>query len=211
MRASIGPERKTYYPIRTRFFDPGVCSRFCRAVSSGDFGLVAPREQRRSGYEWLGLVIQFEGNLIVSRFVGMCALHRFVGTILPSGPYEAIASFGSSKGHSLSVGPPGCGPWASAHTDAHLRVHALRELRTLFAIACPNDCLLVDSLDRAAAWLLRVFADGLARPGSYSFSSFHIRSTVAAIIRAKLSFASVGFVPPSRSCSERPYRGSLLR
>ena len=151
MRASIGSDRKTYYPIRTRFFDPGVCSRFCRAVSSGDFGLVAPREQQRSGYEWLGLVIQFEGNLIVSRFVGICALHRFVGTILPSGPYEAIASFGSSKGHSLSVGPPGCGPWASAHTDAHLRVHALRELRTLFAIACLNDCLLVDSSDRAAA------------------------------------------------------------
>ncbi len=31
-------------------------------------------------------------------------------TILPSGPLSAIASFGSSEGHSLSVGPPGCGP-----------------------------------------------------------------------------------------------------
>ncbi len=34
---------------------------------------------------------------------------------------------------------------------------------------------------------------------SYTSSSFHIRSTMAAIMRAKLSFASVGFVPPSRS------------
>jgi hypothetical protein len=31
-------------------------------------------------------------------------------TILPSGPLSAIASFGSSEGHSLFVGPPGCGP-----------------------------------------------------------------------------------------------------
>jgi hypothetical protein len=31
-------------------------------------------------------------------------------TILPSGPRSAIASLGSSEGHSLSVGPPGCGP-----------------------------------------------------------------------------------------------------
>ena len=110
MRPSIGSERKTYFPIRHRFFDPGVCSRFGWAVSSGDFGLVAPVEQHRSGYEWFGLVIRFEGNLIVSRFVGVCALHMFVGTILPSGPHGAIASFGSSKGHSLSVGPPGRGP-----------------------------------------------------------------------------------------------------
>jgi len=33
-------------------------------------------------------------------------------TILPSGPRSAIASFGSSKGHSLPLVPPGCGPWA---------------------------------------------------------------------------------------------------
>ena len=31
---SIGSERKTYFPIRRRFFDPGVCSRFGYAVSS---------------------------------------------------------------------------------------------------------------------------------------------------------------------------------
>jgi hypothetical protein len=31
---SIGSERKTYFPHRRRFFDPGVCSRPGWAVSS---------------------------------------------------------------------------------------------------------------------------------------------------------------------------------
>ena len=112
---------------------------------------MAPLEQLRSRYEWLGLVSQVEGNLIDSRFVGMCVLHRFVGTILPSGPREAIASFGSSEGHSLSGGPSGCRPLAREFMDAHLRVHAVREFRTLFAIACVNDCLLAESSDRTVA------------------------------------------------------------
>ena len=90
----------------------------------------------------------------------------------------AIASFGSSKGHSLSLMPPGCGPWARKFTDAHLRVHAVCGLRTLFAITCWVDRLFVDSSGRASAWLSRVMTGGLARPGSYSFSSFHIRSTL---------------------------------
>ncbi len=71
--------------------------------------LVAPLEQLRSVYERLGLEIQFEGNLAL-RFVGVCALHENVGTILPSGPLSAIASFGSSEGHSLLVGPAGRKP-----------------------------------------------------------------------------------------------------
>ncbi len=99
---SIGSERKTYFPHRRRFFDPGVCSRSSEAVSSGDFVLVAPLKQLRNRYEWLGLTIRFEGNPIASRFVGVCALHGNVGTILPSGPLSAIASLGSSEGHSLS-------------------------------------------------------------------------------------------------------------
>ena len=64
----MGSERKTYFPQRHRFFDPGVCSRSSQAVSSGGFVLVAPREQRRNRYEWLGLTIRFEGNLIASGF-----------------------------------------------------------------------------------------------------------------------------------------------
>ena len=72
--------------------------------------LVIPLEQLRNLYERLGLEIRFEGNLIALRFVGVCALHVNVGTILPSGPLPAIASFGSSEGHSLSVGPPGRRP-----------------------------------------------------------------------------------------------------
>ncbi len=113
--------------------------------------LVAPLEQLRNVYEWLGLRIRFEGNLVASRFVGTCALHRIVGTILPSEPLSAIASFGSSEGHSLSVGPPGFWPSARKYTDTHLRGHAVRGMRTLFATACSKDCLLVDSPDRAIA------------------------------------------------------------
>ncbi len=64
-----------------------------------------PLEQLRNRYERLGLTIRFECNLIAARFVGVCALHGNVGTILPSGPVSAIASFGSSEGHSLYVGP----------------------------------------------------------------------------------------------------------
>ena len=71
---------------------------------------MAPLEQLRSGYEWFDPVIRFEDNLIASRFVGVCVLHSKVGTILPSGPLSAIASFGSSEGHSLSLGPPGGEP-----------------------------------------------------------------------------------------------------
>ncbi len=71
---------------------------------------MAPLEQLRNRYEWLGLTIRFEGNPMAVRFVGVCALHMNVGTILPSGPQSAIASFGSSEGHSLLVGPPGSGP-----------------------------------------------------------------------------------------------------
>ncbi len=55
-------------------------------------------------------------------------------TILPSGPRSAIASFGSSEGHSLVSGPPGFGPWAKRlrETCNTLRARARgREVRTL--------------------------------------------------------------------------------
>ena len=110
---------------------------------------MAPLEQRRNRYEWLGLAIRFEDNLIAARFVGVCALHETVGTILPSGPLSTIASFGSSEGHSLNVGPPGCRPSARKKMDALLRGHAKRGMRTLFAAAYSKDCLLADSSDRA--------------------------------------------------------------
>jgi hypothetical protein len=42
---------------------------------------VAPLEQQQNRYEWLGLAIRLEGNLIASRFIGVCALHETVGTI----------------------------------------------------------------------------------------------------------------------------------
>jgi len=110
---------------------------------------VAPLEQLRNRYERLGLTIRFECNLIASRFVGVCALHSNVGTILPSGPLSAIASLGSSEGHSLSVGPSDRLSLARKFMDTHPRGHAKRGLRTLFAAACSKDCLLADSSDRA--------------------------------------------------------------
>jgi hypothetical protein len=82
---------------------------------------------------------------------GVCVLHLRVGTILPFGPLLAIASFGSSEGHSLSVGPFDRASLARKNMDAHLRGHAMRGLRTLFADAYFNDCLLINSPDRAFA------------------------------------------------------------
>jgi hypothetical protein len=82
---------------------------------------------------------------------GVCVLHMKAGTILPSGPLAAIASFGSSEGHSLSVGPFDRVSLASKFIDAHPRGHAMRGLRTLFADAYFIDCFLIDSPDRAFA------------------------------------------------------------
>lgn len=43
------------------------------------------------------------------------------GTILPSGPRGAIASFGAGEGHSLSVGSRRMKAWTRTNMDAHLR------------------------------------------------------------------------------------------
>ena len=148
---SIGSGRKAYFPVRPRFFDPGVCSRSGWTVSSRDVGLVVQLEQRLNCFERLVGRVWFESKSITSRMLGVCVLHVRVGTILPSGPVSAIASFGSSEGHSLSVGPFGCLPLVRKFMDAHPRDHAVRGLRTLFADAVLNDCLLINSPDRASA------------------------------------------------------------
>jgi hypothetical protein len=92
-----------------------------------------------------------QGKSIASRLFGVCVLHEKVGTILPSGPVSAIASFGSSEGHSLSVGPFEWFSLASKFIDAHPRGHAMRGLRTLFADASSLDCLLINSSKGAFA------------------------------------------------------------
>ncbi len=102
---SIGSERKAHFPIRHRSFDPGVCSRSGWTVSSRDVELVVQFEQRLNFFERLVGRVRFESKSITSRMLGVCVLHLRVGTILPFGPLLAIASFGSSEGHSLSVGP----------------------------------------------------------------------------------------------------------
>ena len=148
---SIGLERKAYFPFRPRFFDPGVCSRSGWTVSSRDVELVVQFEQRLNFFERLVESVRFESKSITSRMFGVCVLHMKVGTILPSGPLSAIASFGSSEGHSLSVGPFDRVSLASNFIDAHPRGHAVRGLRTLFADAYFNDCFLIYSPDRAFA------------------------------------------------------------
>jgi len=148
---SIGSERKAYFPVRLRFFDPGVCSRFGWTVSSRDVELVVQFEQRLNCFERFVESIRFECKSIASRLFGVCVLHLRVGTILPSGPVSAIASFGSSEGHSLSVGPFEWFSLASNFMDAHPRGHAVRGLRTLFADASSLDCFLIDSPERACA------------------------------------------------------------
>ena len=142
---SIGSGRKAHFPVRHRFFDPGVCSRSGWTVSSRDVELVVQFEQRLNFFERLVGRVGFECKSITSRMFGVCVLHVRVGTILPSGPLSAIASFGSSEGHSLSVGPSGRVSLARKNMDAHLRDHARRGLRTLFADAVSSDCLLINS------------------------------------------------------------------
>ena len=148
---SIGLERKTHFPFRPRFFDPGVCSRSGWAVSSRDVELVVQFEQRLNCFERLIVSVRLQGKSIASRLFCVSVLHDKVGTILPSGPFVAIASFGSSEGHSLSVGPSGCLPLVRKFMDAHPRGHAVRGLRTLFADASSLDCFLIDSPERACA------------------------------------------------------------
>ena len=148
---SIGLERKAYFPFRLRFFDPGVCSRSGWTVSSRDVELVVQFEQRLNSDERFVESVRFESKSVASRLFGVCVLHIRVGTILPSGPVSAIASFGSSEGHSLSVGPFECFSLVRNFMDAHPRGHAMRGLRTLFADAVLNDCLLINSPERAIA------------------------------------------------------------
>ncbi len=113
--------------------------------------LVIRFEQRPNFFERFVESVRFEGKSITSRMLGVCVLHDKVGTILPSGPLSVIASFGSSKGHSLSVGPFDLVSLARKNMDAHLRGHAVRGLRTLFADAFSLDCFLIDSPERAIA------------------------------------------------------------
>jgi hypothetical protein len=148
---SIGSERKAHFPIRLRFFDPGVCSRFGWAVSSRDVELVVQFEQRLNFFERLVGRVRSESKSITSRMLGVCVLHMKVGTILPSGPLSAIASFGSSEGHSLFLGPFDRVSLVRRFMDAHPRGHAVRGLRTLFADASLKDRFLIESPKRAVA------------------------------------------------------------
>ncbi len=176
--------------MRLGVFDPGVCPRVSSASSSRTRspGFAPGRRCDQSGR--FGWEMQDGVSLCAGRSRSGAVLHARVRTILPSGPLRAIASFGSSEGHSLSVGPPGRGPWTRKYMDAHLRTHC--------APAPRDDSLFVEPPNRGVAYALR--SDSMARrsrSGLYSSSSFHIRNTVAATMRASVSLARLGFVPPA--------------
>ena len=101
----IGPERKTHFPRCARSFDPGVRSRSDWAVSTRDVELAVQSEQRLNRFEWLTQKLWLKHQRVPSRSFGDSALHDREGIMLPIGPLEAIASFSSSEGLGLAVGP----------------------------------------------------------------------------------------------------------
>ncbi len=188
--SSIGEDGKTHVSLRSRFFDPGVCPRVVSAPSSearSPRSAPGHRRERRGRFGWE----THDGvSLCARRSRSVAVLHARVRTILPSGPLLAIASFGSAERHSLAVGSLGRGPWTRSNMDAHLRTHC--------APAPRGDSLFVRLPNREVAYALR--SDSMARrsrSGLYSSSSFHIRNTVAARMRASVSLARLGFVPPA--------------
>ena len=158
--------------------------------------LVVSPEQQRDVHGRLGFGYGTIDSYAVLRLFSVAVLHLNVGTIPPSGPQAAIASFGSSEGHSLAVGPPGCRTGTRTNLDTHLR--------TVLSPAPSRGCPPSRAANRAVPHPSQsVSVDGWDYSGLYSFSSFHIRNTVAAMMRASESFARVGFVPES---SMRSYR-----
>jgi hypothetical protein len=150
---SIGEDRKTYYRIRTRFFDPGVCPRIGSVASSGTLPPVFGPGRRHVHHGSFGFESRIRVRPCARRSLSGVVLHLKVRTILPSGPLLAIASFGSSEGHSLSVGSPGLGPWTMTEPDTHLRTDC--------APAPRDDCLSVRLPNRGVAYALR--SDSVAR------------------------------------------------
>ena len=177
--------------MRRGVCDPGVCLRVVEAASSGEaLAPTAVARRRRCSDGAFGFGIDLCGGQGAQRLLSLRALHENVGTILPSGPALAIALFGSSEGHSLSVGPPSPRAGISRNMDTHLR--------TVFACAPGGDRPFGSSRSRGVAYASRsVVVDRRVCSGRYTSSCFHMLNTVAAIVRASVSFARFGWVPPS--------------
>ena len=113
--------------------------------------LVVPSEQRRSLYELLGLRIRTRATpshrdslaCVLSTETWEPSFH--LGLCRPS--LRLVLRRGIAYPSDLQA----LGPSAREFMDAHLRGHAERGMRTLFAAVYSNDCLLVDSPDRAVA------------------------------------------------------------
>ena len=191
---SIGEDCKTHFPVRLRFFDPGVCPRVGSVTSSEGRSLAYVPGRRYGCRESFGSCMHDRVIPCARRSRSGAVLHVNVRTILPSGPLRAIASFGSSEGHSLSIGSPGLGPWTRRNRDTHLRTDC--------APTPCDDSLFVQIPNREVAYALRSASMARrCRSGSYASPSFHIRKPVAAMMRASVSLARLGFVPPASICS----------
>jgi len=192
---SIGEDCKTHVPARLGLGNPGVCLRVVEAASSEvTLAPVALARRRNGDYGSFSFGVYPSGGRAARQCLSGRALHRNVGTILPSGPRSGIASFGSSEGHSLCLGPSGRMPEASRFMDTHLR--------TVLAFAPGGDSSIECPPSRAVAYTPRsVVIDRRIRSGWYSSSCFPMHNTVAAIVRATVSLARFGLVPASSICS----------
>ena len=108
------------------------------------------------------------------------------GTILLSGPRTANASFGTPRGHSLTVGPP------ESCSGARSAMDTLPRTKLVSRYCANRHPLLGDrACTRETSYhsCLRYFV------GSYSSPLFHIERAIAASLRASVNFARLGFVP----------------
>jgi len=106
-------------PIRHEGFDPGVCDVLVGnlqggAVAEVEHPCIHVRVLRRRGRD-----VRF--STLRSAVLEPFGSTRGAGTILPSGPLGAMASFGSPEGHGLSVGPCLERGWTRTNMDARLR------------------------------------------------------------------------------------------
>lgn len=101
-----------------------------------------------------------------------------------------MTSFGSARGHSLGMGPPDLlrdqGFFGYFPSNLFIRSSTEPTFADRGGAQCRVPARAGDGLGQLMAW--------------YSVCVFHIVSTIAAILRAKVSLARFGRVPSSSRC-----------
>ena len=108
---------------------------------------MVPQEHQQEAHERFAFGCYTIDSCTTPRFFSFCVLRVNMGTILPSGPVSAIASFGSSEGHSLKLGPPRFAPGTRTFLDTHLR--------TVLSPALYGNLMLAFSQNRSITHALR--------------------------------------------------------